>query len=60
MEITKLSGEELATILNGEYQKLMQAQANILTIQKELDNRSKVKQPKTETPIVEQPKEETK
>jgi hypothetical protein len=56
MEISKLSGEQLAEILNGEYQKLMQSQANILAIQKELDNRKA----KREAPIAEQPKEEAK
>jgi hypothetical protein len=50
--VQQMSDLQLAEILNISYQKLMEAQSNILVIQKELDNR------KAKTSKVEQPKEE--
>jgi len=50
MDIQKLSGEQLAEILNQEYQKLMQSQTNIMVIQKELENRKKPVE-KVEVPL---------
>lgn len=44
--ISKMSGEELAELLNGEYIKFLQAQSNILIIQKELESRKKNALPK--------------
>lgn len=49
MDLQKLSGENLAEVLNVEYQRLMQAQNNILIIQKELERRKqKLVEPKPE------------
>ena len=44
MNIQEQTGEQLATILNGEWNKLVSAQTNIQVINAELERRSKVKE----------------
>ena len=49
MDITKMTGEELAEILTGQFTQLIQAQNNIKAIQDELARRKSQKAPVTET-----------
>jgi len=46
LDIKTQTGEQLATILNGEWNKLFQAQTNIQVINAELERRSKDEKPK--------------
>ena len=39
MDIKTVSGEEIATLISGEYQKLMMANQNIQALQAELKRR---------------------
>lgn len=54
-DIKELTGEELASILSGQYEQLMLTQQNIQTIKQELKRREEVKSKE-----VEKPKEEKK
>jgi hypothetical protein len=42
MDITKISGEELAKLMSDEYEKLLQIRLNILALKTELDRRDKM------------------
>ena len=43
MDITKVTGEELAELLTQEYQKLLQSQQNLLALNEELRRRKSTK-----------------
>ena len=49
MDVTKMSGEQIATIISGEYQKLITADANIKTLNAELSRREQIVPKEEET-----------
>lgn len=51
MDLTKMTGEELATLLTQQYQLLIQTQQNLLALNQELERRKQQQEKKVKSDV---------